>query len=144
MSDDEDHEPTPAQVEFQKRLEYTEDGLDAIDSHKPMANAIWLANHRDEGGLSATGADNIAKALIMAGYGKLSQEGPQEPRALPFPADGVPQSTDNPEQWNLDAGRIFQIPPSPLERIADALENIGPTITNAVSEAIIWNDNRNR
>ncbi len=89
MHEDEEYEPTPAQVEFQKRLEYTEDGLDAIDSHKPMASVIWVANHRDEGGLSVAGADNIAKALIMAGYGKVSQEPPQEPRPVPEDDRGV-------------------------------------------------------
>lgn len=83
MSDEEDYAPTPAQVEFQKRLEYTEDGLDAIDSHRPMAQVIWETNHRDEDGLSVTGADNIAKALIMAGYSKLSHELPQEPQPVP-------------------------------------------------------------
>lgn len=49
----------------------------------------------------------------------------------------------DPATWDIQPGRIVEIPPNPLERIADALEQIGPTITNAVNEALSW-ERRNR
>ncbi|WMI33175.1 hypothetical protein SEA_RIKSENGUPTA_79 [Microbacterium phage RikSengupta] len=81
--EEEDYVESPYAAEMQRRREYTQDGLSASESHKPMANVIWQASHADEGTISATGADIVAKALIMAGYGKIATERPQEPSALP-------------------------------------------------------------
>lgn len=74
--EEEDYVESPYAAEMQRRREYTQDGLSASESHKPMAKVIWEASRADEGTISATGADVVAKALIMAGYGKLGQERP--------------------------------------------------------------------
>ena len=103
-----------------------------------IAKVIWETSRADEGTISALGADNVASALVAAGFG---QEAPQEPRLV---VDGVEQDPADPESWRIGPGQIVALPPDPLERIAEALESIGPTITNAVSEALVWNDSRRR
>lgn len=44
----------------------------------------------------------------------------------------------DPATWGIQPGRIVEVPPDPLERIAEALEGIGPTIREAVKEALLF------
>jgi hypothetical protein len=129
-----------------------------------MASVIWRASRDDEGSISAAGADWIASQLVAAGYGKISQEKPQEPLLVghtgynglvyewpdgrrhyvglkpptehktndtwvqrdPFTPQVVEVADEEPwaAVWDLKPGRIMEMPPNPLERIADALEQV--------------------
>jgi len=131
------------------------------ESHEEMAQVIWEASRADEGSISATGANVIAKALQAEGFGKISQELPSWPRLVPNAdyqgqvweyEDGhklyrgmeVPPPGENDvwqqmdpfmfrpttvsdgeeDDWKPGPGRVLEIPPSPMDRIADALESI--------------------
>jgi hypothetical protein len=60
---------------------------DRTNEHQPLAKLIWEASRRDEGSISAMGADYVAKEILVAlerGELKLpATEKPQEPWALP-------------------------------------------------------------
>lgn len=51
---------------------------------------------------------------------------------------GGPLDPKDPATWNIQPGRIVEVPPDPMERIAEALEDIGPTIREAVKEALLF------
>lgn len=85
------------------------------DLEQAMAKVIWDTSRFDEGTISATGANNVARALIAAGYGVFRPEQPSSPPALAI----VP-------------GRVMEIPEPPehplaevLGRIAENIENLG-------------------
>ena len=97
------------------------------EAHEPWAKVIWETSRADEGTISATGANIVAKALLAAmGRGEL-----KVPR-LELVVNGELQDPSNPQAWKIGPGHIVEVPEEPphpllevLERIAEAIENSG-------------------
>jgi len=97
------------------------------DLENAIAKVIWEASRADEGSISATGANIVARSLIAHGFGTPWPSSPQ------LVVDGVAQDPTDPLSWRIAPSRVMEVPEPPehplkevLERIAEAIENSGP------------------